>query len=135
IEFIRMTLVDAGYSQEEVEQFTKAAQNTRMSGNYQNDREGINKFIEDLNDTIDRSYHSLKEQVVELSRKRTGWILETGGAAGFASRSGQNFERAGIWVNASNFVTLSDAFNFSARYLFSNRDSAITNFDIGISYI
>lgn len=135
IEFIRMTLVDAGYSQEEVEQFTKAAQNTRMSGNYQNDREGINQFIEDLNDKIDRSYHSLKEQVVELSRKRTGWILETGGAAGFASRSGQNFERAGIWVNASNFVTLSDAFNFSARYLFSNRDSAITNFDIGISYI
>lgn len=107
----------------------------RRSVQFEDSPSGINNFIEALkNDKIDAN-GDLVSQFVELSKKRKGLTLELAGASSFYnSGNSQNLERIGIWLNASSYITSTDAWAFSGRYLLSNSDSALTNFDLGLSY-
>lgn len=134
IEFIANILKETGHNEEVIKDFRILA--IKHAANFDDSKSGINLYIEDLNNTVDRNNFDLKKKVAELSRKRIGFILEVAGASGFATSSSKNaFERAGVWITAAYVVSEMDACNFSLRYLFSNKDSAVSSFDAGSSYV
>ncbi|HYG03687.1 MAG TPA: hypothetical protein VD927_14665, partial [Chryseosolibacter sp.] len=92
-------------------------------------------YTEMINATIDEESAELKRQVVALAKRRIGFIAEVAGASSFFTTAHDKFEKAGIWINASNVVSQTDAWNFSARYFFADSDSATSNFDFGLAYI
>ena len=113
----------------------KELANIKQAG-FTDTRDDLVKFVEALNDEYDATNKKLKTQIAELSKKRIGFILEMAGAASFFTDKKQNvLERAGFWATASNFISLTDAYNFTARYFLSNKDSAISNIDAGLSYV
>jgi hypothetical protein len=133
INFIVSNLTALNYSTNLIEQLQQAA--TARAENFDDSPGGIRNFLTDLNSTVIDSNGALVEKVAHLNKKRTGLIIEIAAATGFNSSSKKSFERGGIWLNASNYFTPSDAWTITARYLFANKDSGINNFDIGFSYI
>jgi hypothetical protein len=133
IDMMVETLVKQQYKQPIIDAFKTAAENEAKK--FDDSLANIKTFITTLATSIFDSTGELKSKVAALSKKRVGFILELAGAGSFITSSGdQVFERSGIWLNASNYVSETDVLNITARYLFSNRDSALTNFDIGFSY-
>jgi hypothetical protein len=97
---------------------------------------GIKNFVDALSTDIREENDELVTHVVELIKKRQGLVIEMAGASSFiTSASDDVFERAGIWANVSNYVSPTDAWAVTARYMFASRDSSMTNFDLGISYL
>ena len=134
LDFILLTLREWGYSETIIQSIQSAA--LERIGQSDETTENIHAFVEDLNNLVDAGNQQLKKQLVVLSRKRIGFILEIAGASGFRmDGSKKALDRSGVWVTASNFISASDAFNGSVRYLFSNQDSALSSLDAGVSYV
>jgi hypothetical protein len=106
-----------------------------ISVNYADTPSEVVKFMEKLMEYQTDTNGDLVSRVYELTGKRMGFVLELAGASGFNSSHDNNLERAGFWVNASNYVSPQDLFTLTGRYMFQNRDSAIANFDMGLSYL
>jgi hypothetical protein len=133
IEFITSTLTELKYSKDVIEGVKNAAEEKATA--FDDSKEGIRSFLMDLNSSIIDSNGGLIKKVAELSKKRVGLIIEFAGASGFITSEKKSFDRAGIWINASNYFTPNDAWTLTARYLFANKDSGINNFDMGLSYL
>jgi len=133
IVFITNTLTELKYSKDVIEGIKNAAEDKTTA--FDDSKEGIRSFLMDLNTSIIDSNGGLIKKVAELSKKRVGLIIEFAGASGFITSEKKSFDRAGIWINASNYFTPNDAWTLTARYLFANKDSGINNFDMGLSYL
>lgn len=110
------------------------AQASQIIADYQDDAPDIQQFLEKLNELREASLGELKQKVAVLNKQRRGFILEFAGAASFITSRGNTTDRVGVWANASNYVSETDLFTFTARYMFQNGDTAQSNFDAGLSY-
>lgn len=132
IDFIKAEMQTANLSSEIIQDFESYANS--IKSNY-TDAE-TKAFIESLISNKDESINDLTDKVIELSYKRKGLLLEFAGASGFKSDDDKNsLDRMGIWLNASHYVGENNMFTFSSRYMFQNDDSAMNNFDAGVSYL
>jgi hypothetical protein len=71
-----------------------------------------------------------------LENQRTGFGLEFAAASSLvAEHAIQKLGRAGVWVNASYYMSPQDAWTITARQMWSSRDTTSVNTDVGLSYI
>lgn len=133
IAFVVSKLIELKYSDEIIENIRTVAEEKATA--FDDSQNGIRSFLMDLTTSIVDNNGSLVKKVAELSKKRMGFILEFAGASGFITSEKKSFDRAGIWINASNYFTANDAWTITGRYLFANKDSGINNFDLGLSYL
>lgn len=134
ISFISTTLKGLNYSTKIINQFVVDAQ--KQAALFSDDNAGISSFIESLIDIRTNADGTLIKQVAELSKKRIGFILEIAGASSFITNvNAEPVEKIGLWINASNYTSQSSSWTATGRYLFTGKDSAISNADLGISYL
>lgn len=133
ISFISDKLSEAGYSQGLKDSIVTSARD--FAAKYDTTQAELRQFVLDFNNKVSSDYDELKEAVTMLSKKRKGFIVEVAGAGGFITSGDDPFDRAGVWLNVSNGISATDAFNATVRYLYSNQDSAVTNVDAGLSYV
>lgn len=128
-------LIELEYKQPIIDAFKAAA--AAEAEKHDDSKTGITNFLAAIATSVVDTNGNLISKVAELSKKRVGFILEMAGAGSFITSQSKDgvFERAGIWLNASNYVTENDAWTVSARYFFANKDSSLSNFDGGISYL
>ncbi len=131
IHFIENLMRQEKFSQEYIDEFLDHSNNLKESGSQQD----IRGFIQKLATEIASLNESFALDVITSSRKRLGFVVEVAGAASFITTTKDEFEKAGIWINAANVVSTTDAFNLSARVFFTGKDSSNTNLDLGLSYI
>jgi hypothetical protein len=133
ITFISTTLAGLKCNAAIIEAIKNAAEEKAAS--FDDTPGSIRSFLKDVSTSFIDSNGGLIKKVAELSKKRVGFIFEIAGASGFITSEKKSFDRAGIWVNASNYFTGNDAWTITARYLFANKDSGINNFDVAGSYL
>ena len=103
---------------------------------YSDNKEGIDSFLVALNNTMNDTKGEPLAKVATLTQQRIGFILEFAGATAYNMTNSNELERLGIWINASNYVSATDLFTFTARYMYHNSaDTTLGNFDVGISYL
>lgn len=132
IAFVETTLLDAGYTQEEIQPFLDDA---RARSKSFDPTASISAFMENLNQVTVANNQALVQHLADLQKQRKGFILEIAGAGSFVTSTGdQAFEKAGLWATTSYVTNPENSFNFSMRYLFSNRDTSLNSFDAGLSF-
>ena len=94
-------------------------------------KEFLDKF---LNQRVD-SYQDVAKNVSDLLYQRRGFIVELAAATGFNVSGNNKLERAGFWINTSYYVSADNLFTLTARYMFQNKDSALTNVDVGLGFL
>ena len=77
----------------------------------------------------------LIQRVAVLTYQRKGFILEFAGASSFITSDKNELDRIGVWANASNYVSPTDLFTLTARYMYHHTDTMLSNFDLGIGYL
>lgn len=93
------------------------------------------QFVLAIRKSYEKDHDEQTQKVRELINKRVGFKVEVAGASKFVDQEGKNaFNRGGLWVNVSNFVSLKDAFTFSARLMAHTSDTTSVNTDAGLSY-
>jgi hypothetical protein len=102
---------------------------------YGNSPADLVRYTQYINQRIDDASKDLQREVVALAKKRVGLMAEFAGAASFYTSVHDKFEKAGVWLNVSRVISVTDAFNFSGRYFFTSADSSTQNFDFGLGYI
>jgi hypothetical protein len=133
ISFIATTLTKAGYSDSTNVAIVASARDLAVK--YDTTRTDLAQFVIELNNKVSHDYDPLKEEVSMLSKKKKGLIMEVAGAGGFITSGGDPLDKVGVWLNISNSVSSTDAINGTLRYFYSNQDSAVTNVDVGLSYV
>lgn len=106
-----------------------------VGNNYDSSRAELLLFVEKLIDDNEISKRALAEQVSTLTYLRKGLIAEFAGASAFNASGGDRLERMGVWANLSNYVSATDLLTLTARYLWRQQDTAISDFDIGLAYL
>lgn len=133
INFLITNLSGENFNPEAIDRLNTDANN--ISNDYDDTPAGVTLFLNKLiTNRVDANNEPLKK-VVQLTYQRKGLILELAGASGFNASDKNNLERTGIWINASNYISPTDVFTLTARTMFQNHDSSVTNFDIGIGYL
>ena len=93
-------------------------------------------FCQALNAHFSSALDEVVAEGIRLSNKRTGFSLEVAAAGKFITTTGnQAFQKAGLWVNANNYFTDSDAWTITARFMTTTNDTISNNFDAGLGYI
>ena len=106
-----------------------------LSNNYTDSVPDIIAFLDQLiNDRIE-AYSELAQKVSDLLYVRKGFMVEFAGAMGFNSSKKNDLDRTGFWGNVSYYVSPDDLFTLTARYMFKNNDSVLTNFDAGLGFL
>ena len=100
----------------------------------------VKKDMPKLCDELQKIYIAESEAMVDKIRatedKRTGFSLETAGAAKFiTSSTDKSFQKAGFWVNANYYISEKDAWTVTARIMTNTADTTSVNSDLGLSYI
>ncbi|MEQ8712329.1 MAG: hypothetical protein RIC80_04895 [Cyclobacteriaceae bacterium] len=76
---------------------------------------------------------------LDANKERVGFLMEVGLAAGFNDLSGNSEENSldqiGLWLNASHKYESGGQFIGSVKFIHTNRDSAASNIDVGLSYV
>ena len=104
-------------------------------GNYSESESDIKAFLDQLIINRVNAYGELAKEVSDLIYQRKGFIIEFAGATGFNSTQGNDFERAGFWGNITYNASPDDLFTLTGRYMFSDDDSALSNFDVGLGFL
>lgn len=134
IEFIKTTLYGINIDTKIITKFISEAQN--LSSQFSDNTNDIKRFIETLRDNRFNADGTLIKEVAELNKKRIGFILEFAGATSFITNVNTDpVEKMGLWLNASNYISKSDSWTATARYLFTNKDSVTSSADLGLSYL
>jgi hypothetical protein len=107
----------------------------RLKPNYGNSTSELRRFAEDVNTALANESESLRKDVVELSKKRIGWLVEAAAASSFITSESDQFEKLGLWLNWSRVFSTTDALVISGRGFISGKDSVTTNGDFALSYI
>lgn len=106
-----------------------------LATNYADTNSGIRDFLDQLlNDRVE-AYGELAKKVSDLLYQRSGFIIEFAGASGFNTSKNNSVERIGFWGNVSYSVSPDNFFTLTARYMFSNKDSALANLDVGLGFL
>jgi hypothetical protein len=95
-------------------------------------------ILEMLNELIEIRNTGDDEQAAKVSMltyQRKGLIAEVAGAASYNTSRGNNLDRTGIWGNLSYYVSPDDLFTFTARFMHRRGDTALSNIDVGLSFL
>lgn len=92
-------------------------------------------FIDTLVAVQVNSFSDLEANIQRLLYQRKGLIVEFAGATAFNTNNKTNLERVGIWGNVSNYISPTDLLVATARYMWHSKDTAYSNFDLGVSYL
>ncbi len=102
---------------------------------YDDNEAGITKFIQQLNILWINGYRQLQETVSTQLYQRKGFIAELAGAGSFNTNTNSNFERTGIWLNISYFISANDQFTFTTRQFYTKTDTIFTALDAALSFL
>lgn len=133
IDVITAAMTTKGYDQTIIGNMRSAAQS--LANDYTDSIEEIHEFLIKLRDDRIEAYANLAKTVSELTYDRKGLIVELAGATGFNTSQGKDLEKAGVWANLSYSVSPDDQFTLTARYMFTNQDSTLSNFDAGLGFL
>jgi hypothetical protein len=97
----------------------------------------MKKFCEAINGSYTAEKSALIADEIKFINRRIGFNVEIAAASKFVTtRDRKAFQKGGVWLNISNYVSVNDAFTLTARLM---RDSAVdtlsNNVDVGLSYI
>lgn len=132
IKFIKEKILGGKFSQKVSEK--ALAEAIKIKGQFGDSTEGVKLFAEAINKALETDAAILADEVLTISKQRLGLILEFAGASAFNTSENNKLDKMGFWVNASNYVSASDLFTVTARYMWRNGDSIFRNFDAGLSY-
>ncbi|MCW3093369.1 MAG: hypothetical protein JWP81_4438 [Ferruginibacter sp.] len=133
VDAIEAALVQGGTDTSLINKFKAEA--ATLAPAYPETNTGITDFlIKLLTDRVE-AYGELAKKVSRLLYERKGFIVELAGALSYTASQNNSLDKTGFWANASYFVSPEDLFTLTARYLFRNTDSAITNFDVGLGFL
>jgi hypothetical protein len=116
-----------------VQQFTTEAD--AIIANYSDGAGSIREFLDTVKTRLMNRNTTLKAEVSRLLYQRKGFVLEFAGASGFNTSHGHAWEKLGIWSTASYFVSRTDLFSATVRFMSRNSDTLLYNFDIGFAYL
>jgi hypothetical protein len=133
IAYFKELMIEDEIDQEDISEFEALAD--KLKGKYPSTAKNVEKFALELQDSLNARTRNLRQEVSELSGKRDGLVVELAVATAWITNSTDQFEKGGIWLNASQLISTHDAFTFSARYFFSTKDSVVNNADFGLGYI
>jgi hypothetical protein len=133
IDAIEKALVTKNIEKNIIEKLKKDA--ASISADYTDAVPDIKLFLDKLITIRVDAYAELAKNVSNLLYDRKGFVLEFAGASGFNTSSNNSVEKIGFWGNASYFVSSDDLFTFTARYMFSNADTASSNIDVGLGFL
>jgi hypothetical protein len=107
-----------------------------LAKNFTDSRNDIDKFIQKLIEDrqSEKTEIELRQKVSDLTYDRKGFMFEFAGATGYDSND-EKLERLGVWGNASYFVSPNDFFTLTARYMHQNKDTSLSNIDVGLGFI
>jgi hypothetical protein len=112
------------------------AKATERAAKYDDSAGSMKLLCEELIASYEPETDALAKKVIELENKRTGFSLEIASAAKFITTTGnQGFRKVGVWANANNYFTDTDAWTITARWMTTVTDTTMANFDAGIGYI
>ncbi|MBS1630528.1 MAG: hypothetical protein JST27_10765 [Bacteroidetes bacterium] len=103
--------------------------------NFQDQPQDIRKMLDELKLRLMTRNQALKKNLSRLLYQRKGFVLEFAGASGFNTTQQYAWEKIGLWATASYYVSRSDLFSASARYMNRNSDTAKAHFDLGFAYL
>ena len=107
-----------------------------LLANYSDEPNDIRSFLDELITLRVAAYRELASHVSDLLYQRNGMIVEFAGASrNNTTNARHQIERSGFWANASYYVSPDDLFTLTARYMFQNNDSSLSNFDAGLSFL
>lgn len=133
VDFIESTMKKQAFSPAAINNVISNAEGIARSFN--DDKQGIDSFADALNNSMNDAKGEPLKKVATLTKQRLGFILELAGATSYNMSSTSNIEKIGVWVNASNYVSSSDLFTLTTRYMYLNRDTLVSNFDAGLAYV
>lgn len=133
IDVISAALVKANASADVVTQFKFNA--AALQKDFSDTPAGIKAFLEKMISDREAANKELAQRVATLLKQRLGFVLEFAGATAFNTTRNNDLEKAGAWINASDYISENDLFTFTARYMFQNQDTITNNFDAGLSYL
>ncbi len=103
--------------------------------NFQDQKQDIRNFLDELKKKLEADNQALKKDLSRLLYQRKGFVLEFAGASGFNTTQRNAWEKIGLWTTASYFVSRSDLFSATVRFMNRNSDTAHANFDMGFAYL
>ena len=109
-----------------------------LKNKFTDEPSSLHLYCEAIINQLEEKTNQLANKVINLEAKRYGFSLEMAGAAKFVStnESSQSFNKLGIWINANNFFSLTDAWTVTARHLIQvNQDNNASNTDLGFGYL
>lgn len=135
IDAIVKELADPRYElqQSRIKNVRKAA--NVIKPKYADTKEDIKSFLMELNDLVQEADSMSVKNLVANMVRRKGLIVELAGATAFNMSDKNDLERAGGWLNISNYVSATDLFTFTARVMGQNKDTIMLNYDAGLSFL
>lgn len=109
-----------------------------LKSKFTDEPNSLKSYCEAIVNELENKTNELAKKVIDLETKRFGFSLEVAGASKFieTANGDQSFNKLGLWVNANNFFTTTDAWTLTARYLTTNQDNNSTNnTDLGFGYL
>ncbi len=114
-------------------QFEKEA-NALMPA-YTDNTNSIKEFLRAVENRLSELNRSMRMQFSRLLYQRKGFALEFAGASAFNMTQHRSWEKVGAWATASYFVSRTDLFAATARFMSRNSDTLHSNFDLGFAYL
>lgn len=121
--------IDAGL----INQFSTEAE--AIISHYSDDSAGIRQFLDSVKTRLMNLNTALKLEVSRLLYQRKGFVLEFAGASGFNTTRSHAWEKIGLWATGSYYVSRTDLFSATARFMSRNSDTLLYNFDFGFAYL
>ena len=133
IKFVKSKMVQVEYAQDTLDNIVNKGKS--IAGNFKNNPDSIVAFLDTFRNIIDTGINGLGQRTATITQQRKGFILEFAGASAFNTSRNNELNRIGVWGNLSNYLTQSDLFTLTLRYMYHNSDTLVSNFDAGLSYM
>ena len=133
IKVITKNLTKKGFSKNSIDQIVSEGE--QIATLFKNKPNGVILFADSLVNRIEVDTHDSMQQVAALTQQRLGFVLEFAGASSFNPIQNGQYDKIGLWVNASNYVSATDLYTLTARMMNHKGDTSTTSFDLGFSYL
>jgi hypothetical protein len=124
---------DQGIDTTLIRQFAEEAE--AVIDQFKDDKQGIQNFLTSVKTRLMNLNTALKMEVTRLLYQRKGFVLEFAGASGFNTTRSHAWEKIGLWATGSYYVSRTDLFSATARFMSRNSDTLLYNFDFGFAYL
>jgi len=131
--FISKNMVIEQYSKDTVNKIVNLGK--KIESKFKGVDDSVVAFLDTLQSIVDTEISSLAQRTATITQQRKGFILEFAGASAFNTSQSNEVTRVGFWSNLSNYVSQTDLFTLTLRYMYHSNDTSVSNFDAGLSYM